>query len=103
MQTLSLKQVPNQTLSSILNLQQVSLNIYTLIDGKLYMDVNLNDAPIAAGVICQNNRFIVRNAASGFNGDFVFTDTQGYTDPVFSGFGSRYLLIYLTSAEIAVL
>lgn len=34
-----------------------------------------------------------------FGGDFVFVDTQGARDPVWTGLGSRYLLVFLNDGE----
>jgi hypothetical protein len=101
MQTISLKDVPSQTLTLLLASQLTKLNIYTLVDGNLYMDVFVNDVAIITGVLCLNNNRIVRDSYLGFLGDFTFTDTQGLTDPVYTGLGSRYQLLYISQAELA--
>ena len=100
MQTLPLKAVPNQKMSSLLAGQQVAINLYLLADQHLYMDVFMNNAALVTGVICQNNHLIVRDAAASFNGDLLITDTQGSNDPTYDGLGTRYQLIYLTEAEV---
>jgi hypothetical protein len=86
--------VPNQTLSILLANQLCRLTLRTRFYG-LFMDVSVNDAPIVQGVICQNWNRIVRSAYLGFVGDFAFWDTQGSTDPAYTGLGSRYLLYCL--------
>ena len=56
----------------------------------------VNDVLIVAGMICLDRVRIVRHEYLGFIGNLVFIDTQGTSDPEYTGFGSRYLLIYET-------
>ena len=56
---------------------------------------------IIAGVLCQNLNRIVRSLYLGFSGDFIWLDTQGTTDPIFTGLGSRYILVYLDESDLA--
>ena len=93
--------MPNQTLTAMLAAQLTQLNIYTLLDGNLYMDVAVNKIAIITGVLCRNNNRIVRGAYLGFTGDFVFVDTQGSNNPVYSGLGARYQLAYLSASDVA--
>lgn len=71
----------------------------------LYMDMWVNDVLAFAGVLCLNITKIVRydyvRAASGFKGELFFVDTKGTNDPNYSELGSRYVLYYLASDEIA--
>jgi hypothetical protein len=68
----------------------------------LYLDLFLNGALLLSGVICRNGTAIVRNTYFGFVGDLAFYDTQGSTDPVFTGLGNggRYILAYLSPGDI---
>lgn len=99
MRSIPLNAVPSQTLSLTLNNQPLQLNVYTLATG-LFMDVAMNNAPVVSGVPCLNNNKIVREAYSGIIGDFMFTDTQGDSDPEYSGLGARYQLIYLEETDL---
>lgn len=94
-----LRAVPSQTMQILLGGQSCILNVYQL-DYGMFMDVFVNDAPIVQGTICENLNRIVRSLYLGFSGDFVFQDDQGLTDPVYTGLGARYLLWYLTAAEL---
>lgn len=94
-----LNAVPAQTLSIQLNNQSCGLNVYQRFFG-LFMDVYVSGNLIIAGVICENANFIVRSLYLGFSGDFAFLDTQGATDPTFTGLGSRYILLYLFPSEL---
>ena len=66
----------------------------------VFIDLEVNNAPIISGVICLNGVKIVRDAYLGFIGDLAFYDTQGSTDPVYSGFGTRYILVYLAPGDL---
>jgi hypothetical protein len=103
MQIVPVQPIPNQTLQVILNNQACVLNIYQL-DYGLFMDVYVGVKLITCGVICQNLNRIVRYAYLGFVGDLVWDDTQGAgnpQDPVYTGLGSRFILIYVDPADIA--
>lgn len=91
--------VANQTFQVQLGGQACTLNIRQLAYG-LFMDVIVNSAAIISGVVCENLNRIVRNSYLGFTGDFVFLDTQGETDPVYTGLGSQYLLVYLEEGDL---
>lgn len=92
--------IPSQSLQTQLGGQAVSLNVYQQAYG-LYIDVYANGALVIAGVICENLNPIIRSTYFGFIGDFIFGDTQGLTDPVYTGLGSRYQLAYLEASDIA--
>jgi hypothetical protein len=55
---------------------------------------------ILGGQICQNLNFLVRSLYLGFVGDLAFNDTQGTANPVYTGLGTRFQLVYLTPAEV---
>jgi hypothetical protein len=94
-----LQAVPNQTLQVTLGNQPCILNVYQYSTG-LFMDVYISATPIITGVICHNICRIVRSLYLGFIGDFVFYDTQGNLDPIYTGLGSRYILVYLTPSDL---
>jgi hypothetical protein len=92
---------PNQAFNVTLGGQQVQLEIFQTNYG-LFMNVSVAGTPIVSGVICENLSRIVREAYSGFLGDLVWLDTTGAgTDPIYSGIGAQYLLIYLEAADLA--
>ena len=91
--------LPNQTLQAQLGNQACVLNIYQTAYG-LFMDVYIGTPEIILGVICQDMNRIVRSVYLGFVGDFVFVDTQGDADPVFTGLGDRFQLVYLAASDL---
>ncbi|MBO1325339.1 hypothetical protein K2X14_11630 [Acetobacter sp. TBRC 12305] len=66
----------------------------------LYMNITLDGTLIMAGVICQDRTWIVRKAYFGMPGDLAFQDTQGTDDPVYSGLGSRFVLVYVEGQNV---
>lgn len=92
--------LPNQNLQVQIGDMACSLDIYQNAFA-LFIDVYVNGALVIGGVIAENLNRIVRNAYLGFTGDLVFFDTQGGADPVYTGLGERYQLIYLSDTEIA--
>lgn len=98
-QIVPLQAIPNQNLQVTLNGQLVSLNLYQT-NYELAIDIYVGATLIIGGVICQNLNRIVRSLYLGFSGDFAFNDTQGTSDPVYTGLGSRYLLYYLFPADL---
>lgn len=99
MLTVPLQAVPNQTLQIQLGNQACALNVYQFQYG-LFMDIYVSGTLIIGGVICQNLNRIVRSLYLGFIGDFAFYDTQGTSDPVYTGLGSRFVLLYLSPSDL---
>ena len=95
--------LPNQTLQVTLDGQQVALNIYQTNFG-LFCDIILAGTAIVTGQIAQNLNLLVNDAYLGFQGDFCFFDTLGTgTDPIYTGLGDQYQLIYLEASDLATL
>jgi hypothetical protein len=92
--------VPNQTFSILLDGQACQITLTTRFFG-LFLDLTVSNIPTRNGVICLNLNPLIRYPALGFIGDFWFKDTQGSSDPVFSGLGSRFLLQYIEASDLA--
>lgn len=112
MQTIPLTAVPSQSLTAALNGQSVSIAIYQLGAADLYCDLTSNGTPIVncrkcrafSGSPTEAAPFLLLDSAYwGFQGDFLFIDTQGDEDPQFSGLGSRWQLVYYTPDDLAAL
>lgn len=100
MQTVALQPVPSQILSVVLGGQNCQIAVYQKTQG-LFVDLNSNGVDISTGVLAHDVVPLVPTTYLGFVGNLVFTDTQGASDPSYDGLGSRYQLVYLTSAEAA--
>jgi hypothetical protein len=91
---------PNQAFNISLGGQQCLLSIFQT-DFGLFMNLAVADTPIVSGILCENLNPIVREAYSGFIGDFVFFDTSGAgEDPIYSGLGGQFQLVYLEAADL---
>ena len=99
MLVLPLQPVPSQTFTTTLANQLCQINVYQKATG-LFLDLYVSGAPVIYGVLCENLNRIVRNSYLGFVGDLAFFDNQGTDDPVYTGLGSRFSLIYLEAADL---
>jgi hypothetical protein len=91
--------MPSQSLTVLLSSQNCQINVYEKSTG-VFLDLYVNNAPIMTGVICRDRVLLVREDYLGFVGDLAFYDTQGTSDPTNSGFGTRYLLVYLAESDL---
>ena len=84
----------NQTLKVILADQLCKISIYENSTG-LYLDLTVNANVIRTSVLCLNKVQMIKESYLGFIGRLMFFDTEGNSDPVSSGLGTRYELRYL--------
>jgi hypothetical protein len=94
-----LNPVPSQTLSIQLDSQNCQINIYQEFYG-IFCDLYVDNSLIIAGTLCLNLTRLVRSLYLGFSGDLSFIDTQGSTDPYYTGLGSRYQFVYLETTDL---
>lgn len=101
MLVIPLQAVPNQTVTVNLDGQVCQLNVYQKSTG-LFIDLLVDNVLIIGGVICENMNRIVRSIYLGFSGDLAFSDSQGSSDPDYTGLGpgGRYSLLYLEPADL---
>lgn len=107
--------LPSQSLSVSLNNQAVSISIYQLGTppvADLYCDIAANGVAVVncrkcraySGSETEAPPFLLLNARYwGFEGDFLFLDTQGDTDPAYPGLGTRWLLLYFAPSDLAAI
>lgn len=100
MLTVPLAPVPSQTLSVILNGQNVNLSVYVESTG-IYIDVVSNGTTVATARILRDGARVLQDEQyRGFVGDLVMVDTQGELDPDYAGLGGRFQLVYLEPADL---
>ena len=88
-----------QTLRTVLGQQSVEITVRQRSTG-LYIDVSSNGVQLVAGKICRDRVKLIRHKYLGFEGDLTFIDTQGTSDPSYTGLGGRYFLVYLEASEL---
>jgi hypothetical protein len=94
-----LQAVPSQQLQVVLGTQNCVISIYQKDQG-IFVDLTSNGVVISQAVIALDVTPLTFNY-SGFIGNLVFTDTLGNSDPVYTGLGNQYQLIYLDTSEVA--
>lgn|GEM_PF-842650 len=101
LQTVPLVVTPNQSFSVVLNERDVGITLRTM-QGALYADVVCNGVPICAGQLCLDRVPITPRASYlGFpDVTLVFADLRGTSDPEWSEFGSRYVLLNAILAPV---
>ena len=106
MQVIPIQAAPSQRVSVSLSGQSCAIEIAQKTTG-VFVNLYVDDTLVIGGVIAENATAIVRSAYLGFYGDIAFLDTQppplGPTDPVYTGFGSRYILAYFLPSELPLL
>lgn len=71
-----------------------------LLPAVVYLDLYVANVLILAGIRCMNGVAMVRDSYFGFIGDLAFFDTQGDADPVYTGLGARFQLVYLAPGDV---
>jgi hypothetical protein len=99
MQTIPLTAKPNQTVDVVLNSQSCTINLYQKGE-RLFLDLLVGGSAVLLGQICRDRCLIVRLAYLGFVGDLGFIDTQGASDPVYSGLNDRWQLLYFPPSDL---
>ena len=104
MQIVPLQPIANQNVLCQLNGQACSIKVQQCAYGTFFT-LFVGGVMVIANVICENLVRLVRLAYLGVSGDFVFLDTQGTSDPVYTGFGSsgRFQLVYLSPSDLEAL
>lgn len=102
MQIIPLQSVANQIVKVVLAGQNCQISLNTRNDS-IFVDVNVNGVDLVCNVIAQNLNQIICSQYVGFSGQLMFIDSSQSDDPVFSGLGSRYFLMYLSESENAKL
>lgn len=100
MRTIPITAVPSQTLSVILDRQPAQIMLRQN-GASLYLDLRLDGTPIVLTRICRDRQLILTDAQyRGFRGQLMFVDLQGTSDPVYTGLGTRFVLVYLAAGEV---
>lgn len=101
--SINLTQAPNQSVSANITEKDgtthiVDIKLRTMPDGYLIIDMGVDDTPVFYGRRCVNKMPLMLGYP--MTGNFYFYDQFGNTDPVYTGLGDRYLLIYDDEYEL---
>ncbi len=86
---------PSQSLTVNLGGQQCEIQIAQKYTGGVFLSMKVDGVQVVTSKLCRDRVSIVRAAYMPFVGELSFVDTQGTSDPDYTGFGSRYQLAYL--------
>lgn len=98
MKIIPMEAVPNQKMNIVLNQQNCSLRVYQK-SGVLYVDLAVGNTPLIFGGMVRDRVNLVRSSYLHFIGNLMFVDTQGRSDPEYTGLNTRWLLIYIGDGE----
>ena len=93
-QVIPLANVPYQTFAVTLGGQRCKIALYQKAEG-LFLDLAIGTTQIVTAMICRDRVKLLRYPYLSFIGNLAFVDTQGTSDPEYTGFDSRYMLSYL--------
>ncbi len=99
MKTIAIAAISSQSFSSVLGGQNCQIKLYQKSTG-VFIDVSMNNVPLVSGVLCRDRVKLIRQAYLGFGGDLFFADTEGFSDPNYTGFGARYRLVYMEPSDL---
>lgn len=85
--------LPSQNLYVQLGNQTCRLKVYQKLTG-LYLDLDVDNVRVVSGALCRDRVWMVRDGYLGFTGDLSFVDTQGASDPDYTGLASRFQLVW---------
>ncbi len=99
MQQVFLQPVPSQQTQVVLDGQTCAISVYVKTQC-MFFDLSVNGVQIVYAAQCKNLVSLVPTSYLGFSGWLVLFDTQGQSDPVYTGLGTRWVLMYLDSADL---
>lgn len=86
--------VPSQSLSVNLAGQQCEIRVDQKSAG-VFFSMVVDSKSVVSFKMCRDRVSLVRGAHLPFVGTVAFVDTQGLNDPDYTGFGSRFHLVYV--------
>jgi hypothetical protein len=92
-QTIPIIAVAAQSFTIQLGAQNCAISLVQKNTG-LFFSMTVNGASCVDSVLCLNLVGLIREAYYGFSGQLAFFDTQGTSDPYYTGLGDRYVLLY---------
>lgn len=95
MLTVPLAQVPAQSLQIKLGDQQCEITIVEKFAGGVFLSLKANSVQILTNMVCRDRVVLCRYDYLPFVGQLFFVDTQGTSDPTYTGFGTRFKLGYV--------
>lgn len=96
-----LQSVGNQTLDTVLDGQNCSLSLSYKPAQGLFASFTVNGVSVLTSRLVRTGAALIGATHLGFAGELILVDALGTSDPVYSGLGQRWRLLYLTADEVA--
>ena len=93
-----LQSVPAQVTKVILGGQNCRIRLYQKNEG-LFVDLNADGVDVITCALARDADLIVSRQYVNFIGNLMFIDTQGNSDPNYTGLNGRFSFVYLSAAE----
>lgn len=98
MMRIPLLAVPSQTLALVLEGRACTLDLRTM-GARLFCNMDVDGAVAWRGAVCLDRVDIRPAAGHGLPGTLFFVDALGTSEPVWTGLGDRFALVYAASDE----
>lgn len=95
-----LQAISSQTVSVVLGDQNCQITVICRRGWGVFVSIWVDDNPIVYSSLARDRVGLVRYAYTGFSGDLYFADTEGTSDPDYTGIGERWLLVYDSAAVL---
>lgn len=96
---IAIQAVPAQTVSVVLGSQNVQIALNQKPQG-IFVDINVDSIDVSLAVIALDSVPLNSRGYASFSGNLFLVDTEGSDDPVYTGLGDRWRLVYLTADEM---
>ena len=101
-QIIPIQPTPSQTVKTTVGNAQLRILIACKNQGT-FVSINMDDEDISNNVLAHDYCPLIQSDYLGFPGNLMFIDTQGEEDPDYKLLGSRWILVYLTAEEYALI
>lgn len=102
MQQIPLSQIPSQSFNIVLDGQNCTVGLDWR-QTRLYLDLEVEDALVCQGAICQNLASVIWSPSHNFKGSLHFLDLEGQQPPhweeLHTGEQGRFVLLYISAEE----
>ena len=99
--TIPIRAIPSQSFSTVIDNRNFVIALNQKSNG-LFCDINVDGVDVSLAAIARNGVPLIKLDYSG-QGNLLFVDMHGQSDPDYTGFDTRYFLVYMTGAELAQL
>lgn len=86
---------PSQRLTITLGKQRCQIEVTQKYTGGVFLTLTVDGVNVANSTLCRDRVAVVRQLSRPLVGKLAFVDTQGTSDPDYTGFGTRFQLVYI--------